>query len=64
VEISVTEPHHFYAAPDPGKNFYAAPATTLLNNKAEFLKRSKFKHMLKLFFSFDSVRFILLEINS
>jgi hypothetical protein len=26
VETSVAEPHHFYAAPAPGKNFDAAPA--------------------------------------
>jgi hypothetical protein len=24
--VSVAEPHHFYAAPAPGKNFDAAPA--------------------------------------
>jgi hypothetical protein len=46
VVISVTEPHHFYAAPDPGKNFDAAPAApapapTLLYSKAKFLKRTK-----------------------
>jgi hypothetical protein len=23
---NVAEPHHFYAAPAPGENFYAAPA--------------------------------------
>jgi hypothetical protein len=56
-----------YAAPAPalGKNLDAAPAApapTLLNSKAKFLKRSKFKHMLKLFCSFDSLRFILLKI--
>jgi hypothetical protein len=62
IKFSVAEPHHFYAAPAPGKNFDAAPAPTLLNNEAEFLKRSKFKHMLKLFCSYDSVRFILLKI--
>jgi hypothetical protein len=63
-KTSVAEPHHFYAAPAPGKNFDAAPAPapTLLNSKAKFLKRSKFKHMLKLVCSFDSVRFILLKI--
>jgi hypothetical protein len=37
------EPHHFYAAPAPGKNFDAAPAApapapTLLYSKAKFLK--------------------------
>jgi hypothetical protein len=34
----VAEPHHFYAAPAPGKNFDAAPAPTLLYSKAKFLK--------------------------
>jgi hypothetical protein len=40
---SVAEPHHFYAAPTPGKNFDAAPAPapTLLYSKAKFLKRTK-----------------------
>jgi hypothetical protein len=42
--ISVAEPHHFYAAPAPGKNFDAAPAApapapTILYSKAKFLKR-------------------------
>jgi hypothetical protein len=27
---SVAEPHHFYAAPAPGKNIDAAPAAKLL----------------------------------
>jgi hypothetical protein len=38
--MSVTQPHHFYAAPDlaPGKNFDAVPAPTLLYSKAKFLK--------------------------
>jgi hypothetical protein len=36
---SVAEPHHFYAAPAPGKNFDAAP--TLLYGKAKFLKRTE-----------------------
>jgi hypothetical protein len=27
---SVAEPHHFYAAPAPGKNFDAAPAVPAL----------------------------------
>jgi hypothetical protein len=40
--ISVAEPHHFYAAPAPVKNFDAAPAPapapTLLYSKAKFLK--------------------------
>jgi hypothetical protein len=40
---SVAEPHNFYAAPAPGKNFAAdpapaAPAPTLLYCKAKFLK--------------------------
>jgi hypothetical protein len=42
--ISVAEPHHFYAAPAPGINFEAAqvaPAPTLLDSKAKFLKRTK-----------------------
>jgi hypothetical protein len=36
--ISVAEPHHFYAAPAPDKNFDAAPAPTptLLFSKAKF----------------------------
>jgi hypothetical protein len=45
---SVAEPHHFYAAPAPGKNFDAAPAPlapapapTLFYCKAKFLKRPK-----------------------
>jgi hypothetical protein len=47
---SVAEPHHFYAAPAPGKNFDAAPAPaapapapapTLFYSKAKFLKRTK-----------------------
>jgi hypothetical protein len=43
VPNSVAEPYHFYAAPAPGKNFYAAdpaapaPAPTLLYSKAKFL---------------------------
>jgi hypothetical protein len=48
-DISVAEPHHFYAAPAPGENFDAAPAApaapapvpTLLYSKAKFLKRTK-----------------------
>jgi hypothetical protein len=58
------EPHHFYATPAPVKNFGAAraraPAPTLLNSKAR--KELKFRHMLKLSFSFDSVRFMLQKI--
>jgi hypothetical protein len=40
LKFSVAEPHHFYAAPAPGKNFDAAPAPapTLLYSKAKFLK--------------------------
>jgi hypothetical protein len=38
MKCSVAEPHHFYAAPAPGKNFDAAPAPTLLYSKAKFLK--------------------------
>jgi hypothetical protein len=63
--ISVAEPHHFYAAPAPGKNFDAAPAApapTLLYSKAKFLNLLKFKHMLKLCCSDDSVRFVLVKI--
>jgi hypothetical protein len=43
VYSSVAEPHHFYAAPAPGKNFDAAPAPapTLLYRKAKLLKRTK-----------------------
>jgi hypothetical protein len=47
-QTSVAEPLHFYAAPAPGVNFYAAPAApapapapTLLYSKAKFLKRTK-----------------------
>jgi hypothetical protein len=45
---SVAEPHHFYAAPAPGKNFDAAlapaaPAPAPLYNRTKFLKRTKFK---------------------
>jgi hypothetical protein len=43
---SVAEPHHFYAAPAPGKNFDPAPAApapspTLLYSKTKFLNRTK-----------------------
>jgi hypothetical protein len=46
VVLSVAEPHHFYAAPAPGKNFDAAPAApalapTLFYSKAKFLKQTK-----------------------
>jgi hypothetical protein len=61
---SVAEPHHFYAAPAPGKIFDAAPAPapTLMYSKAEFLNTLKFKQIIKLSFSYDSVRFIYLKI--
>jgi hypothetical protein len=39
--LSVAEPHHFYATPAPGENFDAAPAPTLLQSKAKFLKLTK-----------------------
>jgi hypothetical protein len=40
LKTSIAEPHLFYAAPAPGKNFDAAPAPapTLLNSKAKFFK--------------------------
>jgi hypothetical protein len=41
VLCSFAEPHHLYAAPDPGKNFDVAPAPTLLYSKAKFIKRTK-----------------------
>jgi hypothetical protein len=41
VIFSVAEPHHFYAAQAPSKNFDAAPAPTLLYSKAKILKRTK-----------------------
>jgi hypothetical protein len=47
------EPHHFYAAPAPDKNFDAALAPTLFYSKAKFLKRTP---------SSDSVQFILMKI--
>jgi hypothetical protein len=42
-KISVAEPHHFYAAPDPGENFDEAPtpAPTLLHTKSTFLNKQK-----------------------
>jgi hypothetical protein len=33
---SVAEPHHFFAAPAPGKNFDAAAAPTLLYSRQNF----------------------------
>jgi hypothetical protein len=46
INSSVVEPHYFYAAPAPGKNFDAAPAPaapapTPFYSKAKFLKRTK-----------------------
>jgi hypothetical protein len=43
---SVAKPHHFYAAPAPGKKFKAAPAApapapSLLYSKEKFLKLTK-----------------------
>jgi hypothetical protein len=40
------EPHHFYVAPDPDKNFDAAlapaaPAPTQMYSMAKFLKRTE-----------------------
>jgi hypothetical protein len=68
-EASVAEPHHFYADPAPGKNFDAAPAApapaptpTLLYSKTKFFNELKFKHILKLSCSYDSVRFVLVKI--
>jgi hypothetical protein len=37
----VAEPHNFYAAPAPGKHFYSAPGSALLNRKAIFSKQTK-----------------------
>jgi hypothetical protein len=44
VASSVAEPHHFYAAQAPGKNFDAAPAPapTPLYSKAKFIKLTKY----------------------
>jgi hypothetical protein len=55
VLTSVAEPHHFYAAPTPGKIFVAAPAPTLLYSKAKFLKLTKVEQILKLSCSYYSV---------
>jgi hypothetical protein len=38
---SVAEPHHFYAAPAPGKIIDVAPAPILPYSKATVLKRTK-----------------------
>jgi hypothetical protein len=60
--ISVAEPHHFYAAPAPDKNFDTAPAPalapapTLCIARQTFKNELKFRHMLKLSCSNDSVR--------
>jgi hypothetical protein len=64
VKIRVAEPHHFSAAPAPGKNFDAAPAPPLMYSKAKLFKQMKFKHMLKLSCSYGSgsVRFIVQKI--
>jgi hypothetical protein len=52
-ETNVAKPHHFYAAPAPGKNFDAALALALaalvpnlLYSKAKFLKQTKvYRHV-------------------
>jgi hypothetical protein len=56
---SVAEPHHYYAAPDPGTNFdarcsraLAAPAPTVLYSKPTFLKRTRVNIKVELFFFF------------
>jgi hypothetical protein len=54
VETSVAEPHHFYAAPASAAP--AAPAPTLLYARQNFKNDLKFKHMLKLYCLYDSVR--------
>jgi hypothetical protein len=46
VKSNVAEPHNFYAAPAPSKNFDAAPAApapdpTLLYSKTKLLKRTE-----------------------
>jgi hypothetical protein len=52
VFVSVAEPHHFYGAAAPGKNFDAAPAATAHTPyciaRQNFKNELKFKHMLKL----------------
>jgi hypothetical protein len=66
---------HNYAAPASGNISYVAlvapapvapapvaPAPILLYSRENFLNKLKFKHMLKLCCSFDSVRFTLLKI--
>jgi hypothetical protein len=57
---SVVEPHHFYAAPAPGKNFDAAPAApaptgTLLLNRSKTLKGGKGNIRSDILFSCDSL---------
>jgi hypothetical protein len=61
---NVAEPHHFYAVPAPDKNFDAAPAALAepVDPAPTLLYELKFKHILNLSFSFDSVRFTLLKI--
>jgi hypothetical protein len=60
------EPHYFYAAPAPGKNFDAAPTPAAPTPAAPALtlpySKAKFHHMLKLSCSYDSVRFRFLKI--
>jgi hypothetical protein len=74
VNISVAEPHHFYAvpAPDPapGKNFDAAPdpaapAPTLpyYIARKNFCNELKFKLMFKLSSSYDFVATIFIAEN-
>jgi hypothetical protein len=53
VRVSVTELHHFYAAPVPSENFDAVPAPTptLLNSKPKIFKiKKKLTEGLTLFF--------------
>jgi hypothetical protein len=42
LKSSVAEPHHFYAAPAPCKNFDAAPAPTLVYSKPISENKQKF----------------------
>jgi hypothetical protein len=74
---SVTEPHHFYAAPAPTRikilmrlrlRFPLRRLWLRLRHlpyciaRQNFFNELKFKHMLKLSCSYDSVRFVLLKI--